>query len=517
MMREHEIERAYDAIALPPDMEGRIQRKLERRLDAPLQGQHVHIRKPRRIWPAVLATAAALLLLIGAAMTARWVQQRRGETAVIIPAADPGDAVTVPPEAEAPKTNADTESLALYAEVLRHYHAVLAEELDGSQGISSLCRNYYGDSIGSFYGNSVGTALQRIGYALEDLNGDGVPELLTGCVFDGDAWENAIFDLYTLRDGSPVKLAESFDRIVWYDLGEGLFLRESSGGAGRHSWSLFGYDEELTEKETLSFDAEKDEPWYLYVAPVNGEYPALDPFMTQEEADAWQAEYCAGYVRHRFTPFASLELPELPDDAPPLGPVETLKEEELAQLNWIMLELSRREEPFALADYAPQQPDGVVLLMEQIERYSRERTLLSGEIRGILYGRLDLDGASAERYAALLGWLYRQERKSFLLAWDEAGRPSLLLNEVTGDADPVTSALKLAVEWELYYGELADRLCTAEDERPIELSGPVEFVTVDGQTLVLVTTSRGEEKRYYFIPVSAEEGGYGFRLEEAQP
>ena len=145
MMREHEIERAYDAIALPPDMEGRIQRELERRLDAPLQGQHVHIRKPRRIWPAVLATAAALLLLIGAAMTARWVQQRRGETAVIIPAADPGDAVTVPPEAEAPKTDADTESLALYAEVLRHYHAVLAEELDGSQGISSLCRNYYGD------------------------------------------------------------------------------------------------------------------------------------------------------------------------------------------------------------------------------------------------------------------------------------------------------------------------------------------------------------------------------------
>lgn len=516
MMREHEIERAYGAIALPPDMEGRIQRKLERRLGAPLQGQHVLIQKPRRIWPAVLATAAALLLLIGAAMTARWVQQRHGEAAVVIPAAEPGDAVIAPPETEAPKADPDVESLALYAEVLRNYYAVLAGELDGSQGISSLCRNYYGDSIGSFYGNSVGTALQRIGYALEDMNGDGVPELLTGCVFDGDAWENAIFDLYTLRDGSPVKLAESFDRIVWYDLGEGLFLRESSGGAGRHSWSLFGYDEELTEKETLSFDAEKDEPWYLYVAPVNGEYPALDPIMTQEEADAWQAEYCAGYIRHRFTPFSELDLLELPDDAPPLGPVETLKEEELAQLNWIMLEFSRREEPFALADYAAQGADGVVGLLEQIERYARERTLLSGEIRGILYGRLDLDGASAERYAALLGWLYRQDRRNFVLAWDEAERPSLLLNEVTGDNDPVNSAMKLAVEWEIYYGGLADKLGTAGDESPIELAAPAEILTVDGQTLVLVTTRQGEKKRYFFIPVDSDEG-HGFRLEEAQP
>lgn len=107
----------------------------------------------------------------------------------------------------------DGALLAAYEAILERSVEVLAsggdiEIKDGETGLLEAC--YGGTSVG---------------YAIEDLNADGVPELILGPA-DG----SSIYALYTGSGSEPVLLLEGWARNYWQYLGGGRFYVSGSGG-----------------------------------------------------------------------------------------------------------------------------------------------------------------------------------------------------------------------------------------------------------------------------------------------
>nr|MCR5108021.1 hypothetical protein [Lachnospiraceae bacterium] len=67
---------------------------------------------------------------------------------------------------------------------------------------------------------------EDIGYAIEDISGDGVPELIVGC--DDDYTDNGkqsyIYSIFSLKNGKPVTVMEGWVRSSYRWLGDGQFF-----------------------------------------------------------------------------------------------------------------------------------------------------------------------------------------------------------------------------------------------------------------------------------------------------
>ena len=114
----------------------------------------------------------------------------------------------------------DGALLAAYEAILERSVEVLAsggdiEIKDGETGLLEAC-----------YGGT------GVGYAIEDLNADGVPELILGPA-DG----SSIYALYTGSGSEPVLLLEGWARNYWQYLGGGRFYVFGSGGV---SYNMVG-------------------------------------------------------------------------------------------------------------------------------------------------------------------------------------------------------------------------------------------------------------------------------------
>jgi len=70
-----------------------------------------------------------------------------------------------------------------------------------------------------------------VGYALEDLDGNGIRELIIAGLGTSDFSERNIYDLYTLENGAPVPVATSFARMRYYLQSDNSIRYEGSGGA----------------------------------------------------------------------------------------------------------------------------------------------------------------------------------------------------------------------------------------------------------------------------------------------
>ena len=95
-----------------------------------------------------------------------------------------------------------------------------------------------------------GDVLSAIGYRIEDINGDNVPELMIGLVNtldDGKASGSQVLVLYTVQDGEPVCVAESFYRSMYQWAGDGSFYYCGSGGAAYHAFGMFSLPKGGTE------------------------------------------------------------------------------------------------------------------------------------------------------------------------------------------------------------------------------------------------------------------------------
>ena len=71
-----------------------------------------------------------------------------------------------------------------------------------------------------------------LGYFLKDLDGDGTDELVVGRIggTTGSLWDHVVYSVFTLNNGSPVKVLKSSARDRYYYTGSG-FVHEGSSGA----------------------------------------------------------------------------------------------------------------------------------------------------------------------------------------------------------------------------------------------------------------------------------------------
>lgn len=150
----------------------------------------------------------------------------------------------------------DTDTPAnAYGEILDMFYYKIMGGWDCTEDVSYM---FYWDYT------SVET-LSDAGYALVDLDGNGVPELLVSTV--EAAKDGLIFELYTIADGEVIHAATSGERYCYYLCADNTIYYWSSGGASNSIQINYSIDPDtglLCSKEVVAYDENKDKnnPWF---------------------------------------------------------------------------------------------------------------------------------------------------------------------------------------------------------------------------------------------------------------
>ena len=109
----------------------------------------------------------------------------------------------------------------VYEQILNRYRTALEENWDGQQltdaGLNLMLRD---------------VTPETVGYAVEDLDDNGIPELAIGTISGDDFYGKLVFDLYTLdKDGEPVLIFSSIERDRYYYAGGNRFANLGSSSA----------------------------------------------------------------------------------------------------------------------------------------------------------------------------------------------------------------------------------------------------------------------------------------------
>lgn len=99
-----------------------------------------------------------------------------------------------------------------YAAVIGEYYTALHELWDGAEMMEAGLNYMAADSV-------FDDPTEDIGYAVADLDGDGVLELVIGAIKEDPFFGKLIFSLYTMRDGVPLLLFDSTERCRYYYAG----------------------------------------------------------------------------------------------------------------------------------------------------------------------------------------------------------------------------------------------------------------------------------------------------------
>ena len=109
-----------------------------------------------------------------------------------------------------------------YAVVIGEYYTALEQRWNGAElmedGLNYMAADCYGDA-----------PLENLGYAIADIDGDGVPELLIGSIHGDEFYDKMIFSLYTLDENGVNKLVfDGTERNRYYYAGENRFANLGS-------------------------------------------------------------------------------------------------------------------------------------------------------------------------------------------------------------------------------------------------------------------------------------------------
>jgi len=129
------------------------------------------------------------------------------------------------------------------------------------------------------------------GYALRDLDGNGVPELIiAGLRPVSSGVDNVLFSLYTLIDGVPVALAVSQARARYYLLSNGRLLLEGSGGAYSSTYTVLHAQGDMTVEEGTIFTSPESDTignqgvvFYYQQGPSDGMPGSTSVRLSEEE------------------------------------------------------------------------------------------------------------------------------------------------------------------------------------------------------------------------------------------
>lgn len=128
-----------------------------------------------------------------------------------------------------------------YSELVERFRALVSDpfgqdsDKPGEMGVLETARGM-GDS-----------AVYEMGYLIEDLSGDGIPELLVGELY---GITNA---LYTLVDGKPELVFEGWYRSSYVYMGSGYFYYHGANSAAESGQGLFYLTKDGTRLECESF------------------------------------------------------------------------------------------------------------------------------------------------------------------------------------------------------------------------------------------------------------------------
>ncbi len=126
----------------------------------------------------------------------------------------------------------------------------------------------------------------HVGYALQDINGDGVQELIIAGINDSTYTEIVVFDLYTLENGQPVQLACTSARSRWFLRSDGSVLNEGSNGAGNSIFvvnRLYGSSLTPIESAMTWVEGGERDGYYHQTDGYNYEPRDYDEYITEQQ------------------------------------------------------------------------------------------------------------------------------------------------------------------------------------------------------------------------------------------
>lgn len=142
------------------------------------------------------------------------------------------------------------------------------------------------------------------GYLIEDIDGNGVDELIfgeNGSEPDGTQG-GIIYDIYTMSDGELVHVLNGWVRNRYYLCENGMIANEGSSGAGNSNYSYFTFDgSKIHLVESVIYDGMKDaeNPWF-YSTESEDDAENAEP-VSEERADEIRGKY--KYEYPVFVPF----------------------------------------------------------------------------------------------------------------------------------------------------------------------------------------------------------------------
>lgn len=153
---------------------------------------------------------------------------------------------------------------------------------------------------------------ERMGYLIEDIDGDGTEELIFGQNADPDsAWNGVVYDLYTICDGELVHVFDGWDRNRYYLCENGMIANEGSGSASTSISAYYvfeGSELHLVEAVRLNGWDDPDHPWSYSTQSTDYYDMENAEFISEEQARAIMGQYI--YRHPVFTPFVEESLPE---------------------------------------------------------------------------------------------------------------------------------------------------------------------------------------------------------------
>jgi len=109
----------------------------------------------------------------------------------------------------------------VYEQILKQYRTALKENWNGQQLVDAGMNFMIKD-----------VSPEAVGYAVDDLDNDGIPEIVIGTISGDEFYGKLIFVLYTVDDdGEPVQIFSSIERDRYYYAGGIRFANIGSSGA----------------------------------------------------------------------------------------------------------------------------------------------------------------------------------------------------------------------------------------------------------------------------------------------
>ena len=178
------------------------------------------------------------------------------------------------------------------------------DELPGISGISEI-------AIGGETDLS-----KSIGYAITDISGDGIPELLIGFIDNPDE-ENTgsiIYTLYSYNDGNPTSLFDGYYRSCYRYTGNGTFAYTGSGGAAYSAAAKYTLSEDgkalnCNDYYFTDFDTDNAEDIVLYYNTTGeSDKSVSEKCSSVDILNDFQDEILSGVTPIELTPFADYNI-----------------------------------------------------------------------------------------------------------------------------------------------------------------------------------------------------------------